>query len=129
MEIARGDSVGEGEEGGCIAARWPQPFQVEPVLIIQHALQPFARHVALGTAIDGVAHRHVVSRHRLRYGARRAAHLKEPARHFLPRANLGEGPVAGRVQVDFERFLMRAEYWIVVAFHDRDLIGRSPQEA
>src|ERR1035438_10468644 len=40
MKITRRDGVGEGEEAPGLAARWPQTFQVEPVLIIQHALQP-----------------------------------------------------------------------------------------
>src|ERR1700694_3260313 len=61
LKAARCHSVGEGEEGGAIPARWPQPFDIETMLMVEHALQAFTRDVALATAVDGVTDRHVVS--------------------------------------------------------------------
>ena len=84
-----------------------EPLDVELELVVEHRLEPPARDVALGLPIDGVAHLHVVSGDALRDRARRAAHAEEPADHFLPGADLGEGAVPARVEIDLQRLRMR----------------------
>src|SRR5579863_8280195 len=88
LKITRRYRVREGKKSSAVSARWPQPLQIEAVLVIEHALEPFARHIAFTASVDGVANRHVVGRNGFRYGPRRRAHLEEPARDFLTRANL-----------------------------------------
>ena len=100
------NSVGEGEERRGVAALFTQALQVELVLMIQHRLETSGRHVPVGLAVDGVAHRHVVSRDRLGDRACCAADPKEPARHFLARTDLGDGAVPARIEVDPQRLLM-----------------------
>ncbi len=92
--------VGEGEEGLVGAAAPREALEVQGVLVIEHRLEPRPADVALRLAVDGVADRHVVGRHALGHGARGPADPEEPADHLLPGADLGEGAVAVRVQVD-----------------------------
>ena len=40
--VARGNGVGEGEKRGAVATGGLQPFQIEPVLVVEHALQALA---------------------------------------------------------------------------------------
>jgi len=47
------------------------------------------------------------------------ANLEEPPRYFLPRADFGEGPIPHRVEVDAERFLVRAQFRTLVV---RDVV-------
>jgi hypothetical protein len=101
--------VGEHEERGGVAAGRTQAGQVLLVFVVEHALQPLARYVALGVAVDGVADRHVVRRGALGDGAGRAAHPEEPARHLLTRADLGERSIAVLVQVDVQRLAVGIE--------------------
>ncbi len=108
-EVTRRHGVRESEEGRGVTAGVAQALQVQLVLVVEHALQALARDVALGVPIDGVTDGHVVSGDALGDGARRAAHAKEPAHHFLTGADLGERSVAPRVQVDGERLAVRIE--------------------
>jgi hypothetical protein len=62
--------------------------------------------VAFGLAVNGVAHRHVISGHGFGDGAGRAAHAEKPAHHFLTSADFGEGAIPARVEVDAQRFVM-----------------------
>jgi len=41
LKVARRYSICEGEKGGGLAPRGTQPFEIERVLVVQHALQPF----------------------------------------------------------------------------------------
>lgn len=50
-----------------------------------------------------------VGRNGFGYGSGGAAGTKEPAGHFLSGADLGEGAVLGRVEVDLEGLLVRAD--------------------
>src|SRR6266699_667934 len=82
--VASRHGVGEGEEGGGVSARHPQPFQIEAVLVVEHPLEAFARYVALAAAVDRVTHGHVGSGNGFGDGSRRSANLEEPARDLLP---------------------------------------------
>ena len=101
--------VGEHEERCGLAAGRVQAGQVLLVLVVEHALQPLARDVALGVAVDRVADRHVVSRGALGDSARCAAHPKKPARDLLTRADLGERTIAVLIQVDVQRLAVGIE--------------------
>lgn len=61
--IACRHCIGECEEGGAVFARGPQPFQVETVFVLEHALQAFARNVTLAPTVNGVTDGHVIGRH------------------------------------------------------------------
>src|SRR5579883_3487278 len=117
LEIPGRYGIGEREECRCIAPRGPQALQVEPMLVVQHALKPLARDVALRAAINGVADRHVVGRNRLGNGPGRAAHFEEPARYLLAGPDFGEGAVSGRVEVDLQGLLVGAEPRPLLALH------------
>ena len=103
LVVAGGHGVGEGEERRVRAAGVAQAVEVQLVFVVQHRLQARPADVAVGLAVDGVADRHVVGRHALGDGPGGAAHPEEPAHHLLPGADLGEGAVAARVQVDLQR--------------------------
>ena len=104
--VAAGDhGVGEGEERRVVAALVAEPLEVELELVVEHRLQPALGDVAVGLAVDGVADRHVVGRHRLRDGAGRAPGPEEPAGDLLAGADLGDRAVPARVEVDLQRLL------------------------
>ena len=101
--------VGEGEERVVVAPLLVEPLQVELVLVVEHRLQAPPADVALGLAVDRVADRHVVRRHRLGDRAGRAAGPEEPARHLLPGADLRERAVPPGIEVDLQRLLQSAD--------------------
>src|SRR5262245_27384186 len=103
---SRGNRVGENEEDASIAAPWPEPFEKELILALEHRLESLAAHVAVARSIHRVAHRGVVCRDGPRYRSRGAADVKEPARHFLACADLREGAVPGGIEVDLQRLLL-----------------------
>ena len=111
---ARSDCVGENEERCVRAARSVEPFDQQTVLVVQHLLQTLATDVPLAGAVNGVAYRLVVGRNRFGDCARRAAHAKEPARHLLPRADLGERAMLRRIEIDLKRFLARFSRFVVI---------------
>src|SRR5467141_584146 len=87
------------------------------MLVIEHALQAFARYVALAPSVNRVTHGHVISGNGFGNSSRRRPHLEEPARHLLSGADLGKCAVKDRVEVDLERLLVRAQSWAFVVFH------------
>jgi hypothetical protein len=88
----------------------PEALLQQPVLVLRHAFQTLAAHVAPGRAVDGVAERHVVGGDGLGHGARRPAHPEEPTGHLLAGADLREHTVLGWVQVDLEGVLVGVEH-------------------
>ena len=125
LEAARRDRVGEGEEGRVVAALDAQPLEVEIVLVVEHALQALARDIAVATPVDGVGDLHVVGRDRLGDGPGRGADLEEPAGDLLPGADLGEGPVAQRVEVDAQGLLVGVELGSLLLVEHHVLLSRS----
>ena len=105
---ARFHRVRENKKFGRSSALLLQALLQQLILMIQHAMEPLPRDVTLGRPINGITDRHVISRHGLGDGACRSAHSKEPARHFLSRTDLSEGPVLGRVEIDLQSLLVRA---------------------
>ena len=105
----RGNRLSKGEEAGVVAALSGEAFEQQAILVIEHGGEALASDVALALAVDGVAHKHIVGGDALGHRARGAADPEEPARDLLPRANLGEGAVLGRVKIDAQRLLMRAD--------------------
>ena len=122
LKVARRHGIGESEERGGIASRRPQPFQVETVLAIQHALQALTRNVALGAAIDRIADGHIVGRYGFGDRTGRAAHFEEPAGHLLAGSDLGKCPIAHGIQIDLQRLLVRTELWTLVTCRYADPI-------
>jgi hypothetical protein len=100
VEAPRHHGVGEGEEGGRVAPAVLQPRDVELVLMVEHRLQASHGHVPIGLAVDGVADGHVVGGHRLGDRPGRPSDLEEPPDHLLAGADLGDGPVPARIEVD-----------------------------
>ena len=92
--------VCEGKEGRRVAAARTELGRQLGELVGEHGLESLPAHVALGRAIERVAHRHVVRRDRLRDRARGAADLKEPARHFLAAAGFGKHAVRHGIEID-----------------------------
>ena len=105
---ARHHRVGKDKKPGRRPAFFPQPFQQQPVFVIEHRFQALAADVTIGVAVNGVADGHVVGGNGFGNRAGGAAHAEKPARHLLPGADFGKRAVFGRVQVDLERLLMRA---------------------
>ena len=106
-----GDSVGEDEEPRGLAALGGEAFVHQAVFVVEHGLDALAADVAAGGAVDGVGDGHVVGRDALGDRAGRAADPEKPARHFLARADLGEGAVLRVVQVDLDGLLVRVQPW------------------
>ncbi len=84
LEIAGGDRIGKDEERCRIAAILFQAFDIECMFVIEHVFQALPANIAIALAIDGIADRHVVSRHALGDRASRAADAKEPAHDSCP---------------------------------------------
>ena len=115
LVAARGDRVGEREERRGLAARLVESVQQLGELVLEHVLEPPAADKPLGGTVERAAHRHVVGRDALGDGPRRAAYLEEPAGHLLPGADLGDGTVLRRVEIDRERLLSRARSGVIHA--------------
>ena len=109
LEISRGHRVGKGEEGGGITPALAQAIDVQPELVVEHALEPLAAHVARGLAVDRIAHRHVVGRDALGNRARTTADAEKPANDLLPCADLRKRAVAPVVEIDLESFAVGIE--------------------
>ena len=104
------DRVGEREEAVVVAALVAEPVHIELEFLVEHALKPPGRYVAVRLAVDGVADGHVVSGDRLRDGARRAADPEEPADDLLAGPDLRDRPVPARVEVDAQGLLVRVGF-------------------
>jgi len=77
-----------------------KPLDVELEFLVEHALQPPDGYVPLGLAVDRVADRHVVGGDGLGDGTRGPPDAEEPADDLLAGADLRDGPVPARIQVD-----------------------------
>src|ERR1700682_2942866 len=77
--------------------------------MVQHRLKPVATDIAVGCSVNGVAKRHVVGRHRFGDRSRSAADMKKSSSDLLAGADLGEGPVLLRVEIDLECLLIGAD--------------------
>ena len=106
-ERLRGRGVGQGEKPGAVAPRRVEPLVQQGIFVVEHPLDPLPRDVAAGLAVDGIADRHVVGRHRLGHGTGGPAGGEEPAGNLLPGADFGETAVDGVVEVDGQRPLRR----------------------
>jgi hypothetical protein len=65
LEVEGGHRVGEHEERRVGAPGGGQALDEEPVLVVEHELQPLLGNIARRLAVDGVAEGHVVGRDRL----------------------------------------------------------------
>ena len=80
LVAAGGHSVREGEKPGGRPALFIQPLHQQGELAVEHRLKALPADVTFTRAVDRIADRHVIGRHRLLDGARRAAHAEKPAR-------------------------------------------------
>src|SRR5262249_24685924 len=103
---SRGNGVGENEKDASIDASWPEPFEKQRILALEHRLESLSAHIAVARSVHRVAHRGVVCRDGLRHRSRGAADVKEPPRHFLAGTDLREGAVPRGIDVDLERLLL-----------------------
>ena len=101
--------IGENEEGAETAEFLIEPFDQQPVLVVEHCLESHPADIALSRPIDCIAERHVVGRHRLGHRPGGPAYMEKTTGDFLPGADLGEGPVFLRIEIDLERFFVRPE--------------------
>ena len=72
--------VREREKRGLVAALVREPFHQQIKLVVQHRAQSPPADILVGRAIDGITHRHVVSRDGLGNGSRSAARSEKPPR-------------------------------------------------
>ena len=98
-----GGGVREREKPRPIAPGGIEPLAEQGKLVVEHLLDPLPRHIPRRLAVDGIAHGHVVGRHRLGDGAGGTADREKPAGHLLPGTDLGEGAVDRAVEIDGER--------------------------
>src|SRR6266404_1178923 len=101
--------VGKYEEGTLMTELLVQPLDQQTVFTVEHCLQTLAADVTIGRAINRVAKRHVVSRHRFRDCPRCAADVEESPCYFLAGADLDERAVALSVKINLERLLVRSD--------------------
>ena len=74
--------------------------------MIEHCLEPFPADVTACGSVNGIAKRHVVSRHRFSDGSGSATDVEKPPRNFLPSADLGKRSIPLRVEIDLERLFV-----------------------
>jgi len=113
FEAARDDGVGEGEEGGCITPLLAQALDIEHEFTVKHRLKPVARDIAVTTAVDGIAHDHVVGGNAFGHGARSRADPEEPPDHFLTGSDLREGSIPSGIQIDFQSLVVGVQILFV----------------
>src|SRR5262245_5394779 len=106
FKTAGGNRVGKNEECFFGSEFCVEALDKKIILVIEHRLKTDATDIALRGSIDSVTKRHVVSRHGLRDGARRATYAKKSAPYFLSGANLGKGPILCRVEIDLKRLFV-----------------------
>src|SRR5579884_1052788 len=94
--------------------------------MLEHALEPLARDVTLGLAVNRVTDGHVIGRNGLGNRPGRAADFKKPARHFLPRTDFGKRAVTRRIQIYLESLLIRGQLGKIMPHVPP--IGYSPPE-
>src|SRR5438045_9781079 len=101
--------VGKYEERTLMTELLVQPLDQQTVFTVEHCLQTRAADVTIGRAINRVAKRHVVSRHRFRDCPRCAADVEESPCYFLTGADLCERAVALSIEINLERLLVRTD--------------------
>src|SRR2546427_823242 len=106
-ETASGDGIREGEEALALASLLAELAHELRELEGEHRLEALAADVALGSAVETVAHRHVVGGDRLGDGSRRTPGGEERAGDFLAAPDLGERAVRSSVEIERERLLSR----------------------
>ena len=105
--VASRNGIRKGKKSSRISARFPEPIQVELVLMGQHIFQSLARDVPSALAVDRVTDRHVVGRHALGDRPGRTADLEEPSHHFLSGPNFSERTVTTLIQVNQQSLAFR----------------------
>ena len=86
-----------------------KPFHQEIIFVIEHLLKTHPAHMPVRGTVNRIAECYIVSGHRFRDGTGRSAHTEKPARHFLPRADLGKRPVLFGIQINLESLLVGAD--------------------
>src|SRR5437588_6296269 len=119
LETARRHRVGEHKKCAEAAELSIETLDEQFVFVIEHRLEASAAHVAIGRSVNGIAERHVVGGHGFRDRAGSAAHMEKTAGHLLSGADLREGPILLRIEIDLERLLVRAEIHFRVHTHSR----------
>src|SRR5947208_6875111 len=106
FETTSCNSVSEDQKCFLVAEFSVKALDEKIVFMDEHFLETNTTDVAIRSSINCIAECHVVGRHGLGDGAGSAADAKESTRYFLASANLGEGPVLGRTQIDAERLFV-----------------------
>src|SRR5213082_136286 len=119
LETACRHGVGENKKCAEAAELFIETLDEQFVFVIEHRLETSAAHVAIGRSVNGIAERHVVGGHGFRDRAGSAAHMEKTARPLPSGADLREGPVRLRVEIDVERLPARAEIHLRVHTHSR----------
>ena len=112
-ETARRDGIREGEEALALAPLLAELVHELRELEREHRFETFAADVALGSAVEAVADRHVVGGDRLGEGSGRTAGCEERACDFLAAPDLGERTVRSSVEIERESLLSRRNSWSV----------------
>ncbi len=112
-EAARGDGISESEERRRRAAAGDQALDVQPLLVLEHRLQPLTAYVAGAGSINGIRHFHVIGGNAFGDGAGGTAGAEEPTDHFLARTDFGEAAIAARIEVYLQRLLARRNRVII----------------
>ena len=123
FEAAGRDRIGEDKKSALASQFLVQSLDEQSIFVIEHRLETIAADVTIGRAVDRIAESHVVGRHRLRHRARRAADMEKAPGHFLAGADLREGAVLLRVEIDLERLLVRPDIHLRV--HTRQDVDNS----
>ena len=110
---ARGNSIGKNKKCFLRAHFLVETLAEEGEFVLEHAAQAFATDVALHRPVDGIAERHVISRHGLGHRAGGCADIEKATRHLLARADFGKGAVNFAVEVQFQRLAVDREIEIV----------------
>lgn len=97
---AGADRIAEGEERSGGASLGAEAFHEDVEFVGEHGLEAFAGDITRAGAVDGVAHGHVVGRHRFGDGARGSAHFEEPCGGFLAGSDFREGAVFRVIEIE-----------------------------
>ena len=119
LEAASRDGVGKDKKRSVVSKFFIQPFDQQIVLVVQHRLEPVATDIAVGCSVNGVAKRHVVGRYSFGDCSRSAPDMEKSSSDLLAGADLGEGPVLLRVEIDLERLLIGADIHLRVHTQSR----------
>src|SRR5580692_11555220 len=107
--VAGGDGINEREEASVRSATFAQLVDELDPFAIQHGLEAFSGNVTRTGTVQIVADFFVVRGDRFGNCPGGSSYNQKPSHDFLACPNFGEGAVAGRIEIDAERFLMRVE--------------------